>query len=286
MVIDFSDAFYLIHAAPDERGWLTFSCSKGWAVFQRICFGMATAPLIWGRVAAAAARIGQAAFGPNELRIQMFVDDPAVVAQGSLQQRRRSVGLLLLLWSVLGLKLNWPKGQHGSSVDWIGTSISLRTLNGQAAVRCQLTRKKSEEVIQLVKDLHDETGMVASKRVLRLAGILAWTSGLFPHMKAYNAALWATISATRDEAEGHQGWADKTRTSKKRPSYMVFVKRFRPALQWIHTLFSQVSNSADDVCLGRWFPLTCRLHEPIFVVRCDAAPSGMGAILFKRGKAV
>ena len=67
---------------------------------------------------------------------------------------------------------------------------------------------------------------------------------------------------------------------------MIFVKRFRPALQWIHTLFTQVSRNADDLCLGRWFPLTCRLHEPIFVVRCDAAPSGMGAILFKRDKAV
>ena len=65
---------------------------------------------------------------------------------------------------------------------------------------------------------------------------------------------------------------------------MVFVKRFRPALAWIHTLFTQVSSQADDLCLGRWFPLACRLREPIFVARCDAAPSGMGAILLKSGK--
>ena len=93
MVVDFSDAFDLLRACPAERGWLVFRCAKGWAVFKRICFGMAAAPLLWGRVASAAARIAQAAFREGELRIQVFVDDPAVAVAGSIYIRRRLLGM-------------------------------------------------------------------------------------------------------------------------------------------------------------------------------------------------
>ena len=149
LVVDFSDAFYLIHAAPKEQGWLVFKCAAGWAVFQRICFGMVTAPLIWGRVAAAAARIAQATFAPHELRVQMFVDDPAIVIGGPERVRRRLGGLLLLLWTVMGLRINWPKGQWGKQVEWIGTSISLQAMASGPAVRCELTAKKDRRGHQL-----------------------------------------------------------------------------------------------------------------------------------------
>ena len=135
MVIDFSDAFYLLHAKPSERAWLVFKCARGWAVFRRVCFGMTTAPLLWGRVAAAAARIAQAAFRQEEVRIQIFVDDPATAVAGSLDTQRHLVGLLLLLWSVLGLKVNWKKGQFGKKVDWIGATVSVQLHAKGPAVR-------------------------------------------------------------------------------------------------------------------------------------------------------
>ena len=117
MVVDFSDAFYLLHACPAERGWLVFRCAKGWAVFKRICFGMATAPLLWGRVASAAARIAQAAFREGELRIQVFVDDPAIAIAGDESKRKRLAGMLLLIWAAPGLRINWGKGQYGQMVE-------------------------------------------------------------------------------------------------------------------------------------------------------------------------
>ena len=140
MVIYFSDAF-LLHAHPEERGRLVFRCARGWAVFRRICFGMSTAPLLWGRVAAAAARLAQAAFLEHELWIQVFVDDPAVAIAGDESKRRRLAGMLLLIWAALGLQINWGKGQHGRSVEWIGALVLIMTHARGPAVRVELPRK-------------------------------------------------------------------------------------------------------------------------------------------------
>ena len=70
LTLDFADAFYTLWLRPSDRGALAFKVSDGWAVFNRLCFGMAGAPLIWGRLAAAACRIGQACFKADVLRQQ------------------------------------------------------------------------------------------------------------------------------------------------------------------------------------------------------------------------
>ena len=56
-------------------------------------------------MAAAIGRISQATFLPQELRIKIYVDDPALVVAGTEKARRRMIGQLLLLWTVLGLRL-------------------------------------------------------------------------------------------------------------------------------------------------------------------------------------
>ena len=124
-VLDFADAFYTIWLREKDRGSLVFKVTGGWAVFNRFCFGMAGAPLVWGRVAASACRIGQACFTPRELRLQCYVDDPAVAVAGSRKERNRLVGMLLLLWSALGAGLSWGKGARGTQVPWIGASFQL-----------------------------------------------------------------------------------------------------------------------------------------------------------------
>ena len=116
LTIDFTDAFYTLHLDPAARGRLAFRTLAGWAVFVRLCFGMAGAPLVWGRVASAGCRLAQAIFCPTELRIQCYVDDPAIAARGSLETRRHLLAILILFWSVLGLQMSYGKGTMGSSV--------------------------------------------------------------------------------------------------------------------------------------------------------------------------
>ena len=96
VTMDFSDAFYTLWLEESARGKLAFRTLKGWAVFSRLCFGMSGAPLIWGRVAALACRLAQAIFMPWELRLQCYVDDPAIAVRGSPEQRKHLLALLFL----------------------------------------------------------------------------------------------------------------------------------------------------------------------------------------------
>ena len=126
--IDFKDAFYTIHLKLCDRGMTTFATLRGYAYFARVPFGLASAPLIWARVAALLMRIGQAPFASWELMLHCFVDDPAIVLGGSLRDRKHNLGLLLLLWSALGAQLAWPKAAHGHDVEWIGIRVWIKKL--------------------------------------------------------------------------------------------------------------------------------------------------------------
>ena len=131
-VVDFEDAFHTLAIKEEDRGVMAIRTLDGWAVFRRLCCGMAAAPLVWCRVGSAAARLGQAVYRPEELRMQVFVDDPAIVTRGSPATRSWLLGTLLLFWTVLGFAFNWAKAHRGASVPWIGAHIpsSSRTASG------------------------------------------------------------------------------------------------------------------------------------------------------------
>ena len=151
-----------------------------------MCCGMVGALLLWGRVAAAAIRLSQAVFLANELRIQCFVDDPAIVVRGTQFQRRRLTGMLLLFWLVLGLRISWGKGVRENKVPWIGASVRLSSRthgNGTRhffGVLVKLLPEKFEELRGQVQDIHVAKGLIPIKKVTRVAGQLSWASSIFP----------------------------------------------------------------------------------------------------------
>ena len=56
-------------------------------------------------------------------RLQLYVDDPALVAWGTLGQRSLSFSLVVLWWMVLGIPLSWTKGAVYAAQQihrWIG----------------------------------------------------------------------------------------------------------------------------------------------------------------------
>ena len=119
---------------------------------------MAAAPLVWCRVGAAAGRLGQALFLPNELRLQIFVDDPAIVVQGTPEVRLWRLGVLLLFWSVLGFKFNWPKAHRGQTVPWIGAQITIETRDRVQGALSTLGPKKFAEMRGTVEKLRKAKG--------------------------------------------------------------------------------------------------------------------------------
>ena len=77
------------------------------------------------RLAAALVRLAQS-IGWDKLRIQCYVDDPLILAQGPCHATRAvNLALPLLFWQALGCRMSWAKLQRGTQVEWIGFQLCL-----------------------------------------------------------------------------------------------------------------------------------------------------------------
>ncbi len=288
--VDFEDAFHTVHLQEGDREIAIFKTSTGWAVFSRLCCGMAAAPLVWCRIGAAACRLGQAIYKPDELRVQCFVDDPAVALRGLPAQRSWHLGTLLLFWRALGFKFSWKKGARGTEVPWIGATVSVvwKTYGAGSTVYpgtlVALQPAKYAELQQGVEAIHKAKGMIDFKCVQRVAGQLSWASGMFRWIRGFNACLWAAMTAhTADPAQYRKKFTDK-----KRPTHLFFVVRIAQAIAWIRMLLAGVVRDRDGQAfrVQKYTSVATRAQDLVWCIRTDASPFGMGAILFKRGRPV
>ena len=94
----------------NEYRYLSGRALGGHFVYRTVLFGVKTGPLVWGRVAALIARSTQALFNASRCRLQIFVDDPLIVARGTEAQLSSIYNIVLLWWLTLGLKVAWSKG--------------------------------------------------------------------------------------------------------------------------------------------------------------------------------
>ena len=82
LTADFSDAFLNLGIKENERGSVIIKTASGqYAAYAGVPFGLATAPLLWGRAAAWLGRTAQALHTKWDHRMQIYVDDPALVAR-------------------------------------------------------------------------------------------------------------------------------------------------------------------------------------------------------------
>ena len=95
--IDFTDAFHAIWLDKKERPLCVFEFGGVYYVYLRLPFGLASAPLIWGRLAAAAFRIVQSMAWESEYKSHCDVDDPGLVVAGSSAWRRKLLLSRILL---------------------------------------------------------------------------------------------------------------------------------------------------------------------------------------------
>jgi hypothetical protein len=72
---------------------------------------------------------------------------------------------------------------------------------------------------------------------------------------------------------------------KKRPTALFVTLRIRQAIAWIRKLLAGVIKKPDGspFLVQRWFSLAHRQQELKHVIRTDASPYGMGAVLFLQG---
>ena len=148
-IFDFKDAFYPLFTHSSEWKYVVADGLLAGFSFKFVAFGLACGPLLWGRLAALAARLAQAVFLPKELRMQVFVDDPVIAVAGMLKERRDLFTMLVLLWAILGFSPSWKKGQLGAKVEWMVAELSL--LPG--GVKVSLSECKTSESSELLDAL-------------------------------------------------------------------------------------------------------------------------------------
>ena len=94
-IADFEDAFHPLGFKEDEFKYLFAKHPEGGFVnYRTVLCGGAACPLVWGRGAAFLGRSGQALFTESELRLQIYVDDPAALISGSPEHARHKALVL------------------------------------------------------------------------------------------------------------------------------------------------------------------------------------------------
>ena len=123
LVIDISDAFWLIPLLPSERKFFVFKFRGKYYVYLYTAQGSRGAPLTWGRVGALLCRLTQGVLPGDRARLSMFVDDPLLAVRGPKRRRRRLAYILITVWSALGFPLAFRTGDFETKVAWIGALI-------------------------------------------------------------------------------------------------------------------------------------------------------------------
>jgi len=168
LVLDYADALKQLRVDPNERRFIAGVGLGGYFVHKTILFGIGSGPHAWGRVAVLAMRSTQAMLKEYEAFLQWYVDGPAVAMLGTPVQRRRTALTIILWWQALGLRHSWHKGKMGTTVDWIGATITVNKVDQSVVV--SLLESKRAELLAQIGNLMQETGTVPMADVRMLAG--------------------------------------------------------------------------------------------------------------------
>ena len=220
-----------------------------------LCFGLKAVPLLW------AARMLQ------DLRSQLYLDDPLRIRFGMAVSRQCALSLLLLTHRAVGLRVAWHKGTTGFESQWIGVHFMLLWDDRQLPL--EVPQKMIQEVDKKVSFMVDSS-VVGIRRLRSLAGRLSWMAGVVPRMRLVLCIHFATVAAADHEWNGGIEEERRIRRKDKRSKKgMVLTRKCIAALLCIASLFPQG--------LRRTIDLTPK--EDKWMVVTDASPWGFGALL-------
>ena len=265
-LIDLKDAFCHFAIHKDElRHCVSPGVRPGEAlVWVAMLFGFKAAPLLMARLSAALGRLIQSMVQPHECMVQIYVDDILLVTTGSRQHREHMLSMVLHTLSALGMMLSLDKGERGTRLTWIGTTIELR----EDYVEFGIPEKMVKEVLQEITSW-PKRGMVSCRTLRSITGKLSWISGILPRTR------WCTSVFYRVTASGQESQRALNREDQRDKSGLVAVKRLGAALMWITKVLQgrmkkvMVRREELEMTPARWGLVT------------DASPLGLGATLIR-----
>ena len=252
MSLDFKDAFKQMEVAASEKRFLSGKVGGRWFVYNRVLFGIASGPLLWGRIGAFIGRSTQSLFKPGESRLHLFVDDPLQVVRGTPSHRFRLHMVAVAWWLALGVKVAWRKGALGERVDWIGAQLVLAS--HARGLRVTIPDAKREELLEACRAAQSEVGGIRAHALRRLAGRCSWVAGLVPQLRPFVRQVWGATAAVGKDA-------------------LVPLRRYQHAVAWVAAFCEGSPALVKDYFLED-------RYAPGFTMEVDASPWGGGAVLW------
>ena len=160
-------------------------------------------------------RLSQSCFTPDELRLHIYADDPCAVVRGTKAQRDRRTAVVLWVWLILGFGLALHKGQYGSSVVWIGSSITLYEDRVVASIKQSFLDHFRDFTNKLAKK-----NLVGTQELAKYAGQANHVAGMLFAWRPFLDALWAAL---------HPPGVKKTSAPKR----VIWRKQIQMSLDWL-----------------------------------------------------
>ena len=272
---DFADAYMHFRIHASELKHCLSPHPNGHDVLLRamLCFGLKSAPLIFGRFSAALGRLLQGMFRDEEVRLQIYLDDPLLTLFGPGRRRTFNLALFWLTICSLGVKVSWKKCQRGLSVAWIGVGFGIDW--PRRSLTLTIPELMAAEILGEAKAILSTT-MVGLKRLQKLTGRLSWAAGVLPRSRWAVSICYAVIASVAAERQARRGEPRSEPHAKGRRSHsLVHTKRVKLALEWTVSLWSSLSRGAS-----RAVPL--RPLPGVWTIVTDASPWGLGGVLLDR----
>ena len=193
LVLDFVDAFWNVPLLAAERRFFVGKLRSRYFVFLRAAQGSRNGPLAWAGVVSLAIRLVQACLwegGVCPARINTYVDDPLTVVRGTETRRNYLVACLVLLFTALGFPLSFRKGSRGTSVDWIGLTVSVQP----RVVHLTITEARVKEL----RDLAEEAlvrNLVTKKWLRSFAGKASSFASILIFWRPFLRSIWGALCA-------------------------------------------------------------------------------------------
>ena len=181
--IDVRKAHRLIKIHPEDQGLLSFSWQGRFFICKTLNFGARPSSFWWARVAGCLLRLSHAfIFLPHLM--WAYVDDFLAGFQKSTGPLH--LGVLVLLFMVLGVPISWNKCAYGPSVVWLGWSINLQSWTTEL---CEV--KVNTLLAQL--DAAMCAQRVPLKLLQSLTGRLLWVTSLWRVLRPLLSPLYKAL---------------------------------------------------------------------------------------------
>ena len=267
MIADISDAFWQIPLHPNERKFFVAKFQGRFLSFVRTAQGSRAAPLTFCAVMAMLTRFAQALFfrdagcrnHPEEARLQVYTDDPWLIARGSQSQINRTFAVLMIAWELFGLPVATHKAVRGVCLKWIGMKLEV----SPREVKVHVPEDKVLELETL--SLQILSGNVVSCKLLRsYAGKAMNIATVIHTWRPFVQQLFAALNT-----EGLSG----------APKHCVWTKQIQTPMYWILAFLHQLRSHL----VRRWDVAAFANKGEHVAIMWDASPFGLGAVLILNG---